>query len=310
MSKKGNWKVQLLPRVVTDVDSIILWGIGTRLQLIREIACGIQNPGIGKPRKEEGMPEFLRLVASDWKADGEAVVEYMRAEVRNWWQDFTERELLSRLYRRAALRMAESGPLDARRPPSHEEGLRVAKPLLDDIQKRGPLDSEWESASVSTILALLLLPPIGVHSQDTLLEYIERSEDSRAYFDALGRIYKELDSRGEAIPRPLFGWQQGVDGGRRRRPAMKPRPSHRPVNPAFLLSNVQILFTIAILQVVGVKPRGRDLSGCRIVSEATGIPEETVITIWKQRNKPFASQMQKHWKAIAERNGPFHSTEG
>lgn len=91
---------------------------------------------------------------------------------------------------------------------------------------------------------------------------------------------------------------------------MKPRPSHRPVNPAHLLRNVQILFTIAVLQVVGVKPRARDVSGCHIVSEAACIPEDTVITVWKQRNKPFASQMRKHWKAIAERNGPFHSTEG
>ena len=152
------------------------------------------------------------------------------------------------------------------------------------------------------------MSPIGVCDMDTLQEYIERSEESRAYFDALVRYCEELESRGEKIPRPAAGFQQSVASGRRYRPAMKPRKSHRPTNPAFLLRNVQVQYVIRILRDVGVKPMG-NVSGCRIVSEATGIPEDTVIKIWKGRNKPFSYQMNKYWKAIDGRHGPFHPTK-
>ena len=309
MSKKKNQKVQVLPRRPGDVDSIILWGFETRVQLIAEIALGTQNTGTGKSGKEEKMPEFLRLVGSDWKADKDAIVDYMRAEVWEWWQSFPQRDLLNLLYRRDAKHREESGPSDGRRRPTHSEGLQVARPMLADIQNTGHLDSEWESRSVSLTLALLLMSPIGVCDMDTLQEYIERSEESRAYFDALVSFCEELVSRGDAIPRPAARWQQSVAGGRRQRPAKKPRKAHRPTNPAFLLRDIQVRFVIRILGDVGVKPRGEEVSGCRIVSEATGIPEETVIKIWKGRNESFSSQMRKHWKAIYERNGPFHPTK-
>ena len=167
--------------------------------------------------------------------------------------------------------------------------------LLADVPATGQLDAEWESAVVSEVLATLLLPPIGVHSPSGLREYIERSEASRAYFDALGRICEELHNRGKAIPRPLAGWRAQVAGGRRRRPARMPVPPHRPVKPAHLLRNLQIQFTLELLRRVGVRPRGSPVSGCHIVSKALKLSEDTV--------------MRKHWKAIATRTGPFHTTE-
>ena len=55
-------------------------------------------------------------------------------------------------------------------------------------------------------------------------------------------------------------------------------------------------------------PRGRCISGCRIVSEALGLSEDAVIRIWKGRiwRRPFGLVMKKHSKAIATRTGLNH----
>ena len=45
--------------------------------------------------------------------------------------------------------------------------------------------------------------PLGVRSPAKLQEYIEGSEASRVYFDALSRICEELENRGEVITGPL-----------------------------------------------------------------------------------------------------------
>ena len=56
------------------------------------------------------------------------------------------------------------------------------------------------SEAVSTVLAAEWLPPTGVSSPGTLRKYIEQSRSSRAYFDALERIWEELDNRGSPSP--------------------------------------------------------------------------------------------------------------
>ena len=130
-----------------------------RLRYIEEVACGSQVSGTGALGKEEATKGILRSLGGDWKADAEAIVECHRAEVMEWWQDFPERQLLTDLYRRASRRRAGCGSPDSRRRPSHEEGLRVARALLADIADTGRLDSEWEFAAVSKMMAALLLPP-------------------------------------------------------------------------------------------------------------------------------------------------------
>ena len=317
MTRKKKPRVKLLPKRVTDVDPIIRWGIRTRLKLIEEVACGPQASVTGAPGMDEGMKGFLQLLGRDWKANEEAIVDYMRVEVRKWWQDFPERQLLTGLYERDTLWKAKSGPPDSRRRPSRAEGLQVATPLLADIRHADRFDPEWESEAVPTFLAALLLPPIGLNSPSTLRDYIERSEASRTYFDALVRMYEEIQIRGQLIPRPLFGWRQEVAGGHRRRPERNRRQAHRPVNPAKLLRDIQIQFTIEVLRKVGVPPTGDPVSGCRIVSEALELSEDPVrlsedatAKIWGKRIwKGPSQQMQKHWKATAERTGPFHTTE-
>ena len=311
--------MRLLPEAVDELDPNIRWVIERRLQLIKQVACGRQASGTGAPGMEEAMERINRAVEErDRGAEDEAVEDYMRAEVREWWQDFPESQLLTGLYRRDARRRAGCGSRDSRRRPSHAEGLRVARELLADIQDTSRLDSEWEYGAVSTVLAAQWRPPIGVRSPDVLLEYIERSESSRVYFDALKLIGEELDSRDEAVPDPLARWRQEAAGGLRRRPAREPVPPHRPVNPAYPKRDVHIQFTIEILRRVGVPPRGGYVSGCRIVSEALRIREETVKRIWKQRvwkdrirkqrvcRRPFAHVMRKHSRAIATRTGLSH----
>ena len=136
---------------------------------------------------------------------------------------------------------------------------------------------------------------------------IRCSKGNRAYFDALSRICAGLDNRGKSIPGPLAKWREEVASGLRRRPALRPIPSHRPANPAQIARDMQIRFVIEVLDRIGIKPNGSDVSGCRIVAEVLGIPEERVRRIWKARVQkgPFVPAMQKQMKAIAERNGPF-----
>ena len=92
---------------------------------------------------------------------------------------------------------------------------------------------------------------------------------------------------------------------------MRPLPSHRPVNQAHLLRDLHVKFTIEVLRRIGVPPRGSPVSGRRIASEALGLSEDRVESIWKERiwERPFAPVMRKHSKSIAERNGPFHTAE-
>ena len=156
------------------------------------------------------------------------------------------------------------------------------------------------------------LSPNGVPSRPALRGYIRLSRSSPVYFDALGRVWEGLDSRGETIPGSLVRWRQQADRGRRTRPARKPLPRRRPVNSAQVRRDFQIELTIAVLERVGIPPNGKIVSGRRIVSEALGhwLSEERVRHIWQKRisKKPFEAVLRKHSRAIAKRTGlsPYH----
>ena len=258
---------------------------------------------------EEAVERMRWAVArGNRKAEAEAIVDYMRAEIRAWWQDFLEPRLLTTLYRRAALRIAKRGSPDRRRRPSYKEGLQVARALLADIRVIGKLDAVWEAAAVAKGLAGQGLVSNIVPSPADLQEFIERSRSSRVHFDALLYIGEELASRGEEITGPLDEWRREVEEGRRKPPAMKPIPAHRPVNPAQLARDIHMQFTIEILDRVGIRPRGSP-SGCSIVAEAlpedSEVSEDAVERIWKAYpwRTPFELMVQQHSPAIAERHG-------
>ena len=285
--------MRLLPEGISDLDPNIRWIVEERLRLIKEVVCGLQTSGAGAPGMEE--------------AKAAAIADDMRAAVWKWWRDYPERHLLTELYQRTAQRREGRGSPDSRRPPSHPEGVRVARGLLVDIPDTGQLDAEPESAAASEFLADQWVSLSGKRRPAALQEYIEQSVSNRVYFDALVRIGEKLHDQGESIPRPLARWLAKAAGGLRRRPDMKPVSSHRPVDPAFLVRDIHIQFAIEVLRRVGVKPNGSSVSGCRMVSEALGLSEDTVRRIWKECpwRTSFVPAMQKYSKAIAERTGLF-----
>ena len=313
-----------LPTNVTESGSSVRWTLERYLELIEEFACSPESFGTGGPARGEAMERIRRAVGRrDGKAEEEAIVDRMRVEVREFWQDFPELQLLGEHYRRAVLRKEGSDSPCSTELPSEEEGLRLAMAMLAHVPGRAlqaripgadPLDLEWESEAVATTLADQWLRS---RSRPLLQEYIKLSQSNRVYFDALGRIWEDLSSRGEAIPSRLTRWRQEVAGGRLERPTRKPIPAHPPVTMTKFLSDLNIQLTVEILRRIGIKPEGNIVSGCHIVSEALAISEDpalhlsadTVRRIWQKRiwRGPFEPVMVKYAKPIAERHGPFHT---
>ena len=121
-------RVSLLPQGIAELDPTIRWLVEERLRIIEEVVCGPQDAGTSAPGMEE--------------MEGATLADDMRAELRVWWQEFPEPHLLTELYQRATRRREGGGSPDSRRPPSHPEGLRVARGLLVDIPDAGRLDAE------------------------------------------------------------------------------------------------------------------------------------------------------------------------
>ncbi len=145
--------MRLLPEGISDLDPNIRW-------IVEEVVCGLQTSGAGAPGMEE--------------AEAAAIADDMRAELREWWQEFPERHLLLELFQRTAQRREGRGSPDSRRPPSHPEGLRVAKGLLVVIPDTGQLDAELESAAVSEFLADQWVSLSGKRRPAALQDYIEQ----------------------------------------------------------------------------------------------------------------------------------------
>ena len=272
------------------------------------------TPGTGEPSIEEAGRRIRSAVErKDGKAEDGAIEDYQTAATRALWRDYPDQRLsLATFYKRYDLRRAKSGRQDKRRPLTHREGVWIAKPMLSDIRDTDPLDVEWEADIVARVLAgqgpfSNILP-----SRLVWRKYIKGSRSIRVFFDALNYIYEEMRNRGRAIPRLLARWREDVSEGRRRRPAMKPKPNHRPANWTRLVRDTHIQFTIEVLKRVGVPPApgGTGVSGCRIVAEALGVPEFTVVGVWKTCTwrKSYVPTMRKYSKAIEERHGPFHNS--
>ena len=176
-----------------------------------------------------------------------------------------------------------------------------------DLPDTGPLDAEGEAETIARVLAGEGLVSNVVPSRREWRKFMNGSRSIRVHFNALILICEEMDKQGETIPRPLARWRQEVAEGRRKPPAMKPIPAHRPPNQAQFARDMHIQFTIAVLERVGVPPQGNPVSGCRIVAEAFGLPDDTVVRIWKECTwrKSFLPAMRKYSKAIAKRTGLF-----
>ena len=314
-----------MPNGISELDPNLLWVIGNYLNLIEEFACSPEAFGTGGPAGVEAMDRIrLAVVRRDEKAEERAILDGMRVEVREFWQEFPELHLLGENFRQAALRKDVRGSRGRTDPDSLKEGLRLARALLAHVPGRAllahipgayRLSLEWESAAVSSALADQWLYPIEARTRRALQKYIKLSKSSRVYFDAVMRIWNELNSRGEAIPSSLSKWFQGVKNGRRRRPRGRPIPASRPVTLTKFLSDLNIQITVEILRRVEILPEGNIVSGCHIVSMVLAISEdqtlhlsaETVTGIWQERiwKRPFEPVMAKYSEALHERYGPF-----
>ena len=314
MAGKKDRREQFIPQKPAHMDPIVRGNIDRYLDLIEEVACDPHVCGTNAPDKEEAAKRILQSLGTDRKASEEAIVDRMKAELREWWRNVPEpvRQLLANLYQRAAQRKAGRGSPDSNRKPSRDECLAVAVPLLAHLPDTGPWDLEREHAAVSIVLATLLLPPIGTPSRSKLREYIKNARSIPVYFDALMRMCEELERRGEDIPPMLARWRTEVAGWRRRHPGRKPRPPRRPVPMDHVPRDLKIQLTIAVLERLGIPPQGSPYSGISIVTEALkqsegfeDLSEASVARIWKRRiwEQPFQRVMEKYSKAIAERTG-------
>ena len=230
--------MRTVPEELAARVETIRWTTAKRPQVLEELASSPNG-------KEANERIRLAVERGDAEAVDEAIVDTIRAEMKKWWPAFPQRWLLTELFRRAARRRARHGIGDSRCPPTHEEGLRVARALLAEVPDTSRLDSRRESLQVSATLASdWVRSPAGARCPEELLDFISLSQSSRAYFDALWLIYDHLDEQGEDIPITLSRWWDEVEARIRVRPALRPVQPHRPVNSAKLERDVQIHFTI------------------------------------------------------------------
>ena len=307
--------MKLLPEGVAELDPNMQWSIATRLRIIEEVVLDPPGSGTGEPSMGEAEERMRRAVErGDRKAEDEAIVDYMRAEIRAWWQDFPEGPLLRRLYRRVASWREAVGSLTGMPRPTYEECLKVARALLADLPKKDTLDVAGEADTVARVLAGQGLVSNILPSRARVRACIKRSRSSHVHFEALRFLCKELENQGKAITGPLDKWRRDVADRRLNPPAMKSIPNHPPPNPAKLAREIHIQFAIAVLERVGIRPQGSP-SGCGIVAEvlfeASGASEdeivhvEGVIDIWKARTwkRSYVRELRKYSPAIAKRHG-------
>ena len=292
----------------SDLDANNRWVIDKLMDLTEEVVCGSWDSELDSPGTEESMRRVQMAVErGDGKAEEEAIVEGIRADMRNWLRKFPERELLTRLFLRAVRRREKSGSPDSKRLPRRSEALPLATALLSDVQGRARLDPAWEAAAVAMVLTRQWLL---ARSRATLREYIRRSLKSSVYYIALGMIQYELEFRRETVPSYLRKFCQEADRGHRKPPALMLIAAHRPINLTVFIRHFRIHFAIELLNRLGVRPRGKNLAGCGVVAEVLGLSEDTIEDIWKDRiwEKPFEPVVTHYGKPLRDRYGPFHVT--
>ena len=85
-----------VPETAAEFRSNIRWVVEKRLEIIEEMVCGPPAPWAGTPSMEEAWEQTRRAVGRrDRKAEDEALVDWTRAEVWEWWQGFSELQLLT-----------------------------------------------------------------------------------------------------------------------------------------------------------------------------------------------------------------------
>ena len=311
-----------------DAADLLRWAMDARFDLIEAVASDPQTFAPGAPGLDEALERWRNSTVRKGSEEADAMflilaqvltptqaLTLTQEEALEWWRGFPERGLLTTLARSAKRREAECGTAYERRTPSQDEGMRIARPILADVVKKSQFSFSQEAKAVAATLAFLHMPPFAECSPAQLKDYVRRSSGNRTYFDALEVSHEELCRRGMPIPCEIARWRQEVDAGERRRPPSKPLPKGQPRTAVHPLRDIQIQFVIELLRRLGIPPRGRDFSGCRIVADVLKeigeqVSEWGVELIWKKRvgTTHFPETSRKQAEAIAERTGPFHAS--
>ena len=231
--------MKLLPGGFNQLLPIVQWFVELQYEHIEEAALGTLAPETDAPSEEEALECLLRIFEErQEESDRETLEAYMGARAGEWWTDYPECQLLTTLVQRADRRKKWLGTKDDKRRPWHEEGLRIARPLLAGIPDKINLDPEGEYEAMANVLAALLSPPMGESSPETLQRYIELAKSHPVYSDALKRYIEELDDPVKTIktiPRPEIRWHPRAPGRRRVRHYAKtivqPHPPPRQTGP-------------------------------------------------------------------------------
>ncbi len=230
--------MRLWPEEFAEVEPNLQRAIELLLQLIEEVVCGPQGIVTGGPGVEEAKARILRAwERRDKKAEDAATKDCMRAQLRESWQTFPERELLIDLYQRAARRReGRRSPRSER--PSLDEGLRVARAMLADVAVAARFDVESESETVSNALADQWVSLNGEQRLVVLRKFIkpreralrapvaETDEGHRRTQRALPSPLRPERGSGDGPSRPL---SRGEVPSRSSQPPVVPAPSRGPV---------------------------------------------------------------------------------
>ena len=289
-----------------EIDRYFRWLMEVRLHVIQELALGTEVSNYGVLWMEEENERICQaLEKSEQRDEDEAVLRIVRADLSEWWPDFSEGKLLSRLYRRAARGKAKVGSAYSSREPVRCEAERVANALLTDVNGPMKLDLNYESMVLAAVAGSIILRNIDEYTDDDLMDCICRSRSSRVYYDALWLVYEALLERGKVPPLPLLAWRKSAVEGRIKRPALLTAQSRRPVSSQKLARDFQIQFVIEILRRLGLRPQSGSVSGCSVVSEVLGLSDSAVVGIWQQRleKKSFGPVLLRLTADMAERTG-------
>ena len=277
MTESRGRRVKLLPKVLADVVPIIRWTIEVRLQLIAEVACGLQASGTIAPGKEQAMKRILQSLGTDWKADQEAIVDYLRAEVWEWWQDFPERQLLTesisagrptagrvRLSRQQAPPGSSGRPKDCHATAGRHLGHR--DPVRLRVRSPQPFRKFWQSSCC----------PPSAYAPPARCESTSSAPKPAGPTSALSSAWRRSWTAGarSSPARSTCGGRRLPAGSGGGPPGGLPRPIAPSIQPTSCVTS-RFSSPSRLLQRVGVKPNG-NVSGCRIVSEALKLSEGNV----------------------------------
>ena len=300
------------------MDLIVRGNIDRYLDLIEEVVCEPEAYGIDAPDLEEAAERILRSLGTDWKANEEAILDRMRAELREWRRDRPEVNFL----RRCTNWKTNEG-LHMARATVDESGLMMIGFRLPNhcwptsrTWARGIPNGSTQPCRQSWQLSGC--PPSECAPAPSCESTSSAPGPSACTSTLSCASARSSKSVARTSPPMLTQWRTEVASAHRRCPDRKPLPPHRPVELDLAPRDLKIQITIAVLERLGVPPRGSPYSGCSIVTEVLedsedneGLAEETVARIW---NHPFQREIQKHSKAIAELTGlselhSLHSTE-